>query len=234
MRKKHGGLLAHSQIMRVLHVVWVCFHDIGGWFFPDCYRGIATPLANEEVVKFAACLVLLWGPDQQWLAANTTRRGDKEKDISWMYAADIPCRTGLNPEMFIGCNGPEEKGPEMARRISSLSGSVWNVGAACFDNNYHCFLRMPEDVHCFGYHLKNFDPSVQDWFDRRMSKRIYQYDSVPEIARKIAFVHLAFLRKLIRNSPDRPQLEKLFKLEAKRTARIFHAYDVDAEVAMFC
>lgn len=233
--------------MQALDVIWVCFHDVGGWLFPDPVRWEDLP--NREILEFVWRLVLLFGPDHQYVVSNTRGKGDFRKNSKLLHLRQVPEMTGLvlkkdlsaavliqqrtgtilNNDLalgkrFLSCDGPETKGPRLHAIVEELRRAGFNVSAAVFDNNCRVLRNMSDEVHKIGYHLKHLDdPGTQEWFER-WDPRTYQADSIPEIAQVVANMHLEFLWELIQENPD-PRLERLFwEEEIPRTQAILRPY----------
>lgn len=223
-------------LSELIGVHWVVFHDVGGWLFPDNPDFDSEP--DELVMEFVKCLVTLWGPEHQFIAANTRNRRDFVKDLELLERGGVYDWCGLIEQRghFIECDGPGEKGPKMQEKIALLEAQGFAVESAAFDNSYRVLGPMPKKTHRFGYQLKDCSyPEVEPLYTRDSKVRLYEADSLTEIARIVAYIHLKTLKRQVSTlSGERSKnIQRLFKREAERTAATLLAYDVDEVVARF-
>ncbi|MFA5062300.1 MAG: hypothetical protein WC526_04090 [Patescibacteria group bacterium] len=226
--------------MKFKEVVYVIYIDVGGVLFPDFPNRDTEP--NYEMVQLIRQVLILWHNPKynyHFIVANIKehRRDIFEKNLHLLISNDIFNQLGLPDESyFFRCAGPEKKGEAIGVHINGLNYPGLNIGAAVFDNSLAVLQSMPPWVQCFGFQLKDRgDPGVQDWYRKhKHSRNFHDCESIDMLARRVVYVHLSSLRRLIKKSPpsERHILDRLYHLEELRTEQIFKFYDIETEVTL--
>lgn len=215
-----------SPILDRLNIQPIVFLDIGGYLFPDNPRSHTPP--NTDVLHLTKKHCKMWGSENCYIAANTFERKNRVKDLFLLQKYNVYNRTGLIPENFIECNGPEEKGPHLAAKMTVVRNKGHHPLPIICDNRLFVALCCLKDVFCFIFEEKDGDDlSVQRWMNEPHSN-LYRIKHTWEISYLSMIIHLNFIQDIAHKSGESiSDLQPLYLQEVKRVRTIFHTRKMD-------